>query len=285
MDNLHTPLVNKTSRRRFLNHALLGGVGLAAAPALAQQLIDLRLPGGNSDRPMTSAFPGKGSMILQRTHPPLLETPMDVFDKSVFTSNDQFFVRWHWADIPTSIDVTSFRLNVFGHVNRPLSISLTQLLKLPRVEMAAVNQCSGNSRGLFQPRVPGAQDFPTVPINRMIPRSWLTSLPDGQQIAFEPWIPIGGIAMGGDCGVAKVDTSSDGGRTWYKMALGRDEGPYSFRRWDGRVPLQRGANSITVRCWNTRGVAQPIEPIWNPGGFMRGNIETTTVIAGAATAS
>jgi DMSO/TMAO reductase YedYZ molybdopterin-dependent catalytic subunit len=416
MDNPHTQLVTKTSRRRFLNHALLGGVGLAAAPALAQQLIDLRLPGGNSDRPMTSAFPGKGSMILQRTHPPLLETPMDVFDKSVFTPNDQFFVRWHWADIPTSIDVTSFRLNVFGHVNRPLSISLTQLLKLPRVEMAAVNQCSGNSRGLFQPRVPGAQwghgamgnakwlgvrlrdvldlagvkagasqvrfggldrpvvdgapdfekaldidhaadgevmiafgmngeqlpllngfpcrlivpgwystywvkmlnsievlptpdnqywmakaykipatrganiapgtrDFPTVPINRMIPRSWLTSLPDGQEIAFEPWIPVGGIAMGGDCGVAKVDTSSDGGRTWYKMALGRDEGPYSFRRWDGRVPLQRGVNSIIVRCWNTRGVAQPIEPIWNAGGFMRGNIETTTIIAGPGTAS
>ena len=82
---------------------------------------------------------------------------MDVFDKSVFTPNDQFFVRWHWADIPTSIDVESFRLNVFGHVNRPLSISLAQLLRLPRVEMAAVNQCSGNSRGLFQPRVAGAQ--------------------------------------------------------------------------------------------------------------------------------
>ena len=28
---------------------------------------------------------------------------------------------------------------------------------LVRVELAAVNQCSGNSRGLFQPRVPGAQ--------------------------------------------------------------------------------------------------------------------------------
>ena len=28
---------------------------------------------------------------------------------------------------------------------------------LPRVELAAVNQCSGNSRGYFQPRVPGGQ--------------------------------------------------------------------------------------------------------------------------------
>ena len=157
MDNFDAELASETSRRRFLRHAALGTAGLAAAPALAQQLVDLKLPGGNAERPMTSAFPGKGSMILQRVHPPLLETPMDVFDKSVFTPNDQFFVRWHWADIPTSIDVETFRLNVFGHVNRPLSISLAQLLRLPRVEMAAVNQCSGNSRGLFQPRVAGAQ--------------------------------------------------------------------------------------------------------------------------------
>lgn len=410
MDNFDAALASETSRRRFLRRTALGTAGLAAAPALAQQLVDLKLPGGNAERPMTSAFPGKGSMILQRIHPPLLETPMDVFDKSVFTPNDQFFVRWHWADIPTSIDVESFRLNVFGHVKRPLSISLAQLLRLPRVEMAAVNQCSGNSRGLFQPRVAGAQwgngamgnakwlgvrlrdvldlagvkagavqvrfgaldqpvvagapdfekalgldhardgevmiafgmngeqlpllngfpcrlivpgwystywvkmlnaievlpgpddqywmakaykipatpganvmpgqkDFPTVPINRMIPRSWMTSLPDGQAIAYEASIPVGGIAMGGDCGVAKVDVSSDGGHTWYRTTLGADEGKYSFRRWDGRVPLRRGPNPIMVRCWNANGVAQPMKPIWNPGGFMRGNIETTNIIA------
>jgi hypothetical protein len=29
-------------------------------------------------------------MILQRTRPPLLESPFDVFDKGVFTPNDQF---------------------------------------------------------------------------------------------------------------------------------------------------------------------------------------------------
>ncbi len=66
---------------------------------------------------------------------------------------------------------------------------------------------------------------------------------------------------------------------WYRTTLGADEGRYSFRRWDGRVPLRRGPNPIMVRCWNTNGVAQPMKPIWNPGGFMRGNIETTTIIA------
>ena len=59
-------------------------------------------------------------MILQRTRPPLLETPFEVFDRGVFTPNDQFFVRWHWAVIPQQIDVTTFRLAIRGHVNNEL---------------------------------------------------------------------------------------------------------------------------------------------------------------------
>src|SRR5260370_23829712 len=97
-------------------------------------------------------------MMLQGARPPLLETPWEVFDKGVFTHNDQSYVRGHWAGIPTSVDVTTFRLAVHGHVERTLSLTLDDLLHgLPRVELAAVNQCSGNSRGFFMPRVPGAQ--------------------------------------------------------------------------------------------------------------------------------
>jgi len=66
-------------------------------------------------RPITTDFPQKGPMILQRTRPPLLETPFEVFDKAVFTPNDQFYVRWHWAVIPTDIDIGKFGLTVRGH--------------------------------------------------------------------------------------------------------------------------------------------------------------------------
>jgi hypothetical protein len=127
---------------------------------------------------------------------------------------------------------------------------------------------------------PGQKDFPTVPVSRMVPCSWMTSLPDGQQIALEPLIPVGGVAMEGDCGVAKVELSVDDGRTWRDTTLGPDEGRYGFRRWNGRALLKRGANRIKVRCWNADGVAQPLSPNWNPGGFMRGCVETTTVVAG-----
>ncbi len=117
----------------------------------------LGFKGGPDQRQLTSAFPQKGSMVLQRTRPPLLETPWSVFDRGVFTPNDQFFVRWHWAVIPETVDLATFRCAVRGHVNKEVSLSMADILALPRFEIAAVNQCSGNSRGLYEPRVAGAQ--------------------------------------------------------------------------------------------------------------------------------
>jgi DMSO/TMAO reductase YedYZ molybdopterin-dependent catalytic subunit len=118
----------------------------------------VELPFAPSERVLTKGFPQKGPMILQRTRPPLLETPFEVFDRGVFTPNDSFYVRWHWAVIPTEIDVGTFRLSVRGHVDKELSLTLKEIVDgLPRVELAAVNQCSGNSRGFTEPRVPGAQ--------------------------------------------------------------------------------------------------------------------------------
>src|SRR3569832_597886 len=138
--------------------ALIGaGAGLAAAPLWAQSAVDLRLPGGNGSRPTTNALPGKKNMILQRSRAPLLETPIDAFDGQVFTPNDRFFVRWHYADIPLSVDIHTFSLADVDATKQDLSLSLGDLLAMPRVELAAVNQCSGNLRGRVDPRVPGAQ--------------------------------------------------------------------------------------------------------------------------------
>src|SRR6476659_11396615 len=145
------------TRRRLLGAAGVGALALSK-PAWGQTMIDLPLPGGPGAREITTGFPQKGPMILQRTRPPLLETPFEVFDKGVFTPNDQFYVRWHWALIPTDIDTGKFTLTVRGHVNQTLSLSLNDILQgLPSVQLSAVNQCSGNSRGFFQPRVPGGE--------------------------------------------------------------------------------------------------------------------------------
>jgi len=395
---------------------LLGGLGAAGLAstlrgARADDTVRLPLPGGPDERPLTTAFPGKGAMILQRTRPALLETPFEVFDQGVFTPNDRFFVRWHWASIPEEVDAAAFRLKVHGEVERTLSLSLAELAALPHVELAAVNQCSGNSRGLYSPRIaggqwangamgnarwsgvrlrdvldragvkagavqvrfdgldepvvdgapdfmksldvdharggevmiayamngeqlpllngfplrlvvpgwystywvkmlsdievldhaddqfwmktayripdtphasvrPGETGFGTVPINRMVPRSWATNLAAGQSVAAGAPVAVRGIALGGDTGVARVDTSTDGGASWQPAALGPDEGKYSFRRWTATLSLaEKGGHALMVRCTNADGAVQPAEPNWNPNGFMQNGIESTPLTA------
>jgi len=52
----------------------------------------------------------------------------------------------------------TFRLVLKGHVDSPLSLSLDALKKdFEPTSVVAVNQCSGNSRSFFEPRVPGGQ--------------------------------------------------------------------------------------------------------------------------------
>lgn len=141
-------------RRDFL---VAAGAALTAGAiprgALAQTV---QLPFANGDRPLV-AFPQKRPLILLTPRPPQLETPFALFDQGVFTPNDAFFVRWHLANIPQTVDAGAHRIAVSGAVNRTLSLSMDDLAAMPQVEVAAVNQCSGNSRGLFTPRVPGGE--------------------------------------------------------------------------------------------------------------------------------
>lgn len=153
-------IAHSCSRRLLLQSAGFAGLALASRhteAAVPTARFAPPLPGGPNERDLVTDFPQKSQMILQRTRPPLLETPFDVFDKGVFTPNDRFFVRWHLAGVPNDINTETFRLAVRGHVQRPLSLTLDELLALPQIEYAAVNQCSGNSRGYFEPRVAGGQ--------------------------------------------------------------------------------------------------------------------------------
>ena len=124
---MHRPTLMPTpiSRRAFLLRASAAGMtGLMGASGWkARAATPVELPFVNGQRAIATNFPQKGPMVLQRTRPPLLETPFEVFDQGVFTPNDRFYVRWHLANIPTSIDTRAFRLNVRGHVREPLSPS------------------------------------------------------------------------------------------------------------------------------------------------------------------
>ncbi|MGU7781260.1 molybdopterin-dependent oxidoreductase [Burkholderia sp. PU8-34] len=407
MGDEHNP-----QRRRLLHTAAAGSLLVVGGSwhGRASAADAVTLPFENGLRELTHAFPQKGEMLLVRIRPPLLETPFAVFDDGVFTPNDRFFVRWHLADIPTRIDAGAFRLAVHGLVERPVELSLHDLMShFPHVEVAAVNQCAGNSRGFFSPRVAGGEwgngamgnarwtgvrlkdildragvkagavqvrfrgldngvlpatppfvkaldvdrardgevivafgmngqplpllnGFPlrlvvpgwystywvkmlndievidrrddnfwmakayqipdtphasiqpgqagvkTVPISRMVPRSFVTNLADGAVIALDRAQTVRGIAFGGDTGVRNVLFSHDGGASWSAARLGKDYGKYSFRRWEAQfTPHRAGQAVLQVKAVNDDGVEQPDTPPWNPAGYMRNVVESTKV--------
>src|SRR5215203_4392597 len=146
------------TRRRFLGMA--GAAGAAAifgGPLAAEPQSRVTLPFDNGGREL-ARYPGKRPLIVITARPPQLETPFAVFNEALLTPNDAFFVRYHWSGLPLSIDPAQYRLRVGGHVEKPLDLSLDALRRLSTgVELVAVNQCSGNSRGHFAPRVNGGQ--------------------------------------------------------------------------------------------------------------------------------
>ena len=54
-------------------------------------------------------------------------------------------------DVPL-VDPTSWRLELGGAVEQPLSLSLDELRARPAVELAATMECAGNGRALLEPR-------------------------------------------------------------------------------------------------------------------------------------
>jgi sulfite dehydrogenase (cytochrome) subunit A len=103
------------------------------------------------------ALPGKRPLIKRSFRPPNYETPLAAL-RPQFTANDTFFVRYHLASIP-EVDARTWRLRIGGaSAKRPLELSLDELQRdFEPVRLAAVNQCSGNRRGLFTPRAGGVQ--------------------------------------------------------------------------------------------------------------------------------
>ncbi len=401
------------SRREALKSTLATGLSawtagkaslaIAGAPSVS-------LPFANGERPLVT-YPGKRPLIRLTTRPPQLETPMSVFDEGPITPNDAFFVRYHLANIPLSIDPEAFRLAIEGRVESPLSLSVHDLKTgFEPIEFVAVNQCAGNGRGFFDPRVAGGQmgngamgaarwrgvplkavldkagvkagavqvsfqgldrpvlpetpafvkaldidhsrdgevmvayamngeDLPwlngfpirlvvpayygtywvkhlqrievldapldtfwmkssyripnnscacvkpgatpasTVPIGRFDVRSFITSVENGATVAANNDFALRGLAFDDGYGISDVVVSTDGGASWIAATLGEDLGKYAFRPWTAHLALPAGAHRLMVRATNRAGQSQPLEPLWNPAGYMRNVVETVTVTA------
>lgn len=396
-------------RREFLKRAGFAALASGLTSSRAFALDEVVLPFDNGKRPLVK-YPQKRPMIGLTSRPPQLETPFSIFDGGPITPNNAFFVRYHLAGVPLNIDPDRFTLEIKGKVDHPLKLSLKDLRKLSAVDLVAVNQCSGNSRGFFDPRVAGGQlgngamgnarwrgvplktvldmagvqasarqvtfngmdepvmdttpdfvkaldidhardgevmlayemngeDLPvlngfplrlvvpgyygtywikhlneitvidntfdgfwmktayripdtpcgcvepgtapkaTIPINRFTVRSFITNVPNDARLKARKTTTLRGIAFDGGKGIKDVVFSADDGVTWTPARLGRDLGKYSFREWKLPVTLVPGIYNLRVRATNNAGDTQPMQPNWNPAGYLRNVVETVRVTA------
>jgi len=114
------------------------------------------VPAGLDSVAAMEALPGKKPLIRLSDRPPNYESPLEYF-RTPITPNDQFFVRYHLSDIP-EIKAESYKIAVGGDgANGQAEITLDDLKKMPIFEVVAINQCSGNRRGLSRPHVPGVE--------------------------------------------------------------------------------------------------------------------------------
>jgi hypothetical protein len=87
----------------------------------------------------------KDSLLLLTDRPPNLGTPLKYF-KLDYTPNNVFFVRWHLAGLPDSVNLDTFRLRIGGNVNKELALSVNDLItKFQPVTITAVCQCTGRT--------------------------------------------------------------------------------------------------------------------------------------------
>jgi DMSO/TMAO reductase YedYZ molybdopterin-dependent catalytic subunit len=385
-------------RRRDL---LLGATGTALAARLRAAEEAPAAP--------LSVLPGKRPLIRRAFRPPNFETPLADLVPA-FTPNDAFFVRYHLALIP-EIDPRTWRLSVAGaSAAHPLSLSLVDLREnFEPVTLAAINQCSGNRRGLFEPRVPGVQwghgamgnalwrgvrlrdvleragivagalevwfkgaDRPaldatpqfqkslpmdralddstliafemngaplprwngaparlivpgwtgtywmkhltelriepapltnfwmkaayrlpagtfaghfasqdgaeTVPITEILVNSLITSPAAGRPLMRGQSAAVRGKAWDNGAGIARVEVSLDGRRSWRAAQLGRDLGRYAWREFSLPLDTSRsGEIEIAVRAVSRNGTAQPEKLVFNASGYHDNIVQTLKV--------
>lgn len=409
------------TRRQLLRYGTAGLVVAGTTPALIRSAAGAAtLPSGFADLPAGAmetgdleTISGKVPLIKRSWRPPNYETPLQYYADE-FTPNRAFFVRYHLAAIP-EVNASTWAVKIGGDAaSTPYQLTLEQLKRdFPAVELAAVCQCSGSRRGLFDPHVAGVEwgagamgnarwkgarlkdvlakaglkpeaieivldgadgpvmpqtpdfqksipvwkaldentliayemngeplphwngfpariivpgwtatywmkhitsieaiakpfggfwvkaayripkgKFPLIdrfltqetdvnaPITEMVVNSLIYNVNAGEKFPVGRRFEVKGVAWDGGTGIARVDVSIDGGRTWQTATLGTDYGRYSFRGFSAPfTPTQAGAMTVVARASNRAGATQVFDLIANPAGYLHNVVQRIAVEA------
>lgn len=130
------------SRRELVLKAPIAVGGLMLARPLLSLADDLQIP-------------GEQGMIIRSSRFLDLEMPVE-YANSFITPVQHFFVRNHMHE-PSELDPQQWRLSVSGEVDKPLTLTLSDLSKMGQHTITNTLECAGNGRAFAVPHVPGVQ--------------------------------------------------------------------------------------------------------------------------------
>lgn len=136
------------SRRNFLKQISGAAIALGATPSLLSL-------GSPSPQNTPLDIPGEDGMIVRSFRFVDLETPVEYFN-TWLTPVPHFFVRNHMHE-PSELSAETWRLTIGGEVEKPLTLTLSDVTKLEPHSVVNTLECAGNGRSFHRPQVPGVQ--------------------------------------------------------------------------------------------------------------------------------
>src|SRR5260370_14343163 len=94
-------------------------------------------------------------LVVHRAHPLNCETSIPALIGGVVMPSAHFYVRNHFH-VP-ALDASTWRLDISGLVERPLSLSLRDLRNMGSQRRVVTLECAGNGRSFLSPPVEGEQ--------------------------------------------------------------------------------------------------------------------------------
>jgi DMSO/TMAO reductase YedYZ molybdopterin-dependent catalytic subunit len=134
--------------------------------------------------------------------------------------------------------------------------------RLPRVPVRPLRPGERYDEALFEV-------ITDVPV-----RAVITSPADGFAAPAGVALSIRGHAWSGHTPLAKVELSSDGGRSWWAADLGPLPDTFAWRQFSAMLaPPVAGAIELIARASDTQGRTQPLDSVaWNPRGYCNNTV-------------
>ena len=116
-------------------------------------------------------------------------------------------------------------------------------------------------------------------VDLMRVKSLITAPRDGEKVPART-ARVSGVAWTGSGTIAKVEISSDDGRTWQEARCTSEPRPGAWRLWEADVTFpSAGEQRVRARATDTAGETQPDRATPNPAGYGNNSIQEVRVIA------